>query len=275
MTLQEHVLDMGARGRWPAHRLHTCAPPAAASNASICALRGAGCTLPAVFASIRNKSNNECRIAALVPLVEEAHGIYDFLVNMLRAMHARTRRVGAVQRSLVHPPMADRRHGAESRWRAAEVDDIGALSDLRERFNEQYVRLYNFFQEAAALRYLTSLIAVPKLDPVRCRGGAAPSHSFRCANPDGNTGRLCALQTPPMLYDATRGPTMPLRRLPPRPEPAPAPQPAPQPAIDPALIQELNMLREQMQQARAYIAELMRVRPRRLAGEDDVLRPRS
>jgi len=68
-----------------------------------------------------------------------------------------------------------------------------------------------------------------------------------------------------MLYDATRGPTMPLRQLPPRPQPAPAPQPAPQPAIDPALIQELNMLREQMQQARAYIAELMRVCLRGLA----------
>jgi len=58
--------------------------------------------------------------------------------------------------------------------RDAEVDDIGALSDLRERFNEQYLRLYNFFQEAAALRYLTSLIAVPKLDPVRCRRGVTP-----------------------------------------------------------------------------------------------------
>ncbi|CAG8482347.1 11034_t:CDS:10, partial [Racocetra fulgida] len=43
-----------------------------------------------VIAQFRGLSNNECRIASLVPLVEESHGIYKFLTSMLRAMHKRT-----------------------------------------------------------------------------------------------------------------------------------------------------------------------------------------
>jgi hypothetical protein len=46
------------------------------------------------------------------------------------------------------------------------VDDIGTLADLRDSFSTQYYDLYNFFADASALRFLTSLIAVPKLDPV-------------------------------------------------------------------------------------------------------------
>ncbi len=40
-----------------------------------------------IFQSLRPTSNNEARIAALVPLVEESYGIYEFLVSMLTAMH--------------------------------------------------------------------------------------------------------------------------------------------------------------------------------------------
>lgn len=42
-----------------------------------------------VFQSFRHHSNNECRIASLVPLVEESYGIYKFITSMLRAMHQR------------------------------------------------------------------------------------------------------------------------------------------------------------------------------------------
>lgn len=42
-----------------------------------------------VFANFRPSSNNECRIAALVPLVEESYAIYKFATSMLRAMHKR------------------------------------------------------------------------------------------------------------------------------------------------------------------------------------------
>lgn len=40
-----------------------------------------------VFAHFRPSSNNECRIASLVPLVEESYGIYKFITSMLRAMY--------------------------------------------------------------------------------------------------------------------------------------------------------------------------------------------
>ncbi len=41
-----------------------------------------------VFSHFRSGSNNECRISALVPLVQETHGIYKFITSMLRAMHS-------------------------------------------------------------------------------------------------------------------------------------------------------------------------------------------
>ena len=40
-----------------------------------------------IFSHFRNGGNNECRIAALVPLVQETYGIYKFITSMLRAMH--------------------------------------------------------------------------------------------------------------------------------------------------------------------------------------------
>lgn len=40
-----------------------------------------------IFSHFRSGANNECRIAALVPLVQESYGIYKFITSMLRAMH--------------------------------------------------------------------------------------------------------------------------------------------------------------------------------------------
>ena len=40
--------------------------------------------------SLRSRANSECRTASMVPLVEEAYGIYLFMIDMLRAMHAST-----------------------------------------------------------------------------------------------------------------------------------------------------------------------------------------
>ena len=40
-----------------------------------------------IFANFRSGTNNECRISALVPLVQESYGIYKFITSMLRAMH--------------------------------------------------------------------------------------------------------------------------------------------------------------------------------------------
>lgn len=42
-----------------------------------------------IFANFRGSTTNECRIAALVPLVKESFGIYKFITSMLRAMHRR------------------------------------------------------------------------------------------------------------------------------------------------------------------------------------------
>jgi hypothetical protein len=40
-----------------------------------------------IFSHFRSGANNECRISALVPLVQESYGIYKFVTSMLRAMH--------------------------------------------------------------------------------------------------------------------------------------------------------------------------------------------
>ncbi|RUO96371.1 transmembrane actin-binding protein [Jimgerdemannia flammicorona] len=88
-----------------------------------------------IFNHFRSSSNNECRIAALVPLVEESHAIYKFITSMLRAMHRRT-------------------------------DSSDALTPLRTRYNAQHYALLKFYYECSNLRYLTSLISVPKLPQV-------------------------------------------------------------------------------------------------------------
>ncbi|KAJ2455370.1 sla2 Src-like adaptor 2 [Coemansia sp. RSA 2336] len=86
-----------------------------------------------VFRNFQPASNNECRIASLVPLVEESYGIYKFATHMLIAMHQRV-------------------DGAEQ-----------ALEPLRKRYNAQHYALRKFYYECSNLRYLTSLINVPRL----------------------------------------------------------------------------------------------------------------
>ncbi|PWA01204.1 hypothetical protein BB558_002698 [Smittium angustum] len=86
-----------------------------------------------IFRNFTPGSNNECKISALVPLVEESYGIYKFATRMLVAMHGRV-------------------EGAEE-----------ALEPLRERYSTQHHRLRKFYSECSKLRYLTSLITVPKL----------------------------------------------------------------------------------------------------------------
>ncbi|QSS58951.1 cytoskeleton assembly control protein [Histoplasma capsulatum] len=85
-----------------------------------------------IFSHFRQSTNNECRISALVPLVQESYGIYKFITSMLRAMHTTT-------------------------------GDEEALEPLRGRYNAQHHRLVRFYYECSNLRYLTSLITVPKL----------------------------------------------------------------------------------------------------------------
>ena len=102
-----------------------------------------------VFSHFRHVGNNECRISALVPLVAESYGIYKFITSMLRAMHSS---------QYNHLP---RRSMILTDFAATGDDD--ALSPLRERYNAQHYRLVKFYYECANLRYLTSLITIPKL----------------------------------------------------------------------------------------------------------------
>jgi predicted nucleic acid-binding Zn-ribbon protein len=85
-----------------------------------------------VFASFVTLLNNECRISSLVPLVEESYGLYLFITSMLRAMHTTTT--------------------------AVEV-----LAPLRDKYVQQFRQLKTFYHNAENLKYLTSLITVPKL----------------------------------------------------------------------------------------------------------------
>ncbi|KAL3472667.1 ANTH domain-containing protein [Aspergillus californicus] len=84
------------------------------------------------FSHFQSGTNNECRISALVPLVQESYGIYKFITSMLRAMHTAT-------------------------------GDADALSPLHGRYDAQHYRLVRFYYECSNLRYLTSLITIPKL----------------------------------------------------------------------------------------------------------------
>ncbi|CAJ2503961.1 Uu.00g113550.m01.CDS01 [Anthostomella pinea] len=85
-----------------------------------------------IFSHFRSVGNNECRISAIVPLVAESYGIYKFITSMLRAMHSTT-------------------------------GDNDALEPLRQRYDAQHYRLVKFYYECSNLRYLTSLITIPKL----------------------------------------------------------------------------------------------------------------
>ena len=88
-----------------------------------------------VFASISSSASlrkSECKISALVPLVSESYGIYKFITSMIRAMHK-------------------------------QMGDDGALQPLKERYDNQHARLFEFYADCSSIRYLTSLITIPKL----------------------------------------------------------------------------------------------------------------
>ncbi|KAK1023757.1 sla2 Src-like adaptor 2, partial [Friedmanniomyces endolithicus] len=151
-----------------------------------------------IFAHFRNGSNNECRISALVPLVQESYGIYKFATSMLRAMHT-------------------------------TLGDDEALSPLRGRYDAQHYRLVRFYYECSNLRYLTSLITVPKLP-----------------------------QDPPSLLDDEAAPSLPTR---PKNEPVTkpiTPPPRPRETADPEPINEF-WKNEQARQQEEYAAEQARL----------------
>lgn len=151
-----------------------------------------------IFSHFRSGTNNECRISALVPLVQESYGIYKFATSMLRAMHT-------------------------------TLGDDEALSPLRGRYDAQHYRLVRFYYECSNLRYLTSLITVPKLP-----------------------------QDPPnLLSEDETAPALPSR---PKNEPATKPRdtPPPKATTDPEPINEF-WKNEQARQQEEYAAEQARL----------------
>ncbi|KAI8819450.1 ANTH domain-containing protein [Fimicolochytrium jonesii] len=108
-----------------------------------------------IFVNFRPTSNNEARIAALVPLVEESYGIYQFLVTMLTAMH---QIMGSVE----------------------------VLAPLRDKFKAGHFALFKFYHECSTLKYLTSLITVPRLpqDPPDFLAQGPPTRPPRSESPD-------------------------------------------------------------------------------------------
>lgn len=118
------------------------------------------------------------------------------------------------------------------------MDEIGtgamdALEPLRQRYNQQHYGLLRFYSECANLRYLTSLIDVPRLS-----------------------------QDPPSLIESASTPTLPKRPTPASSSPAPAP--SPEPVVDFWSEQQAKQQREyeeqqkQLAQQRAAEQERMR-----------------
>lgn len=85
-----------------------------------------------IFATIAQTPNNLCRISALVPLISESYGIYKFCTSMLRAMHQ-------------------------------QLGDDEALMGLFDRFNSQHFMLRDFYTDCQSLKFLTSIVTVPRL----------------------------------------------------------------------------------------------------------------
>lgn len=87
-----------------------------------------------IFSKIDHSPSNMCKVSALVPFVSESYGIYKFLISMLRAMYK-------------------------------QLGDDEALSDLFERFRSQHYVLRDFYTDCQAIKFLTSLITIPRIPP--------------------------------------------------------------------------------------------------------------
>jgi hypothetical protein len=98
-----------------------------------------------VFANLQGYSSNECRIAALVPLVEESNGIYLFLISMLTAMH-----MSKLVFALTIPV----------------IGSVEVLAPLRDKFNQGHYALFQFYYNCNTNKYLSSLITIPKFSQV-------------------------------------------------------------------------------------------------------------
>ncbi|GAA5986887.1 hypothetical protein JCM10908_000940 [Rhodotorula pacifica] len=159
-----------------------------------------------IFAHFRGSANNECRISALVPQVKESYGIYRFIISMLRAMYRRT-------------------------------ESMDALEPLKERYDHQHFSLRKFYYECSNLRYLTSLINVPKLP-----------------------------QGPPSLIDSDDQPDLPRRPPPQQQQSKPPPAPSPSDGVD---IEEQRRALEEYERKQAALVAQREAEARRAKEEQE------
>lgn len=80
----------------------------------------------------RGISSNECLQSALIPLVEESEGMYKFSTTMLTGMFG-------------------------------IVASTDSLILLKDKFNDLFYKLKQFYEDCRHMNYLTSIIAVPEL----------------------------------------------------------------------------------------------------------------
>lgn len=85
-----------------------------------------------IFATIHQTPKNLCKVSALVPLIAESYGIYKFCTSMLRALYQ-------------------------------QLGPDEALNFLFERFDSQHFMLRDFYTDSQAIKFLTSLITIPRL----------------------------------------------------------------------------------------------------------------
>ncbi|KAH3684484.1 hypothetical protein WICPIJ_004544, partial [Wickerhamomyces pijperi] len=87
-----------------------------------------------IFSSVQRNRDSECIISALVPLIAESYGLYKFLISMLRAM-----------------------------YRSSQSDDV--IAPLKDKFDVQHRRLYDFYADCSTIKYLSTLVSIPKIPP--------------------------------------------------------------------------------------------------------------
>lgn len=148
-----------------------------------------------IFSTVHRSPNNLCKVSALVPFISESYGIYKFLISMLRAMYQQL--------------------GEDH------------LKDLFERFNSQHYALREFYTDCQAIKFLTSLITIPRLP--------ASSPDLRIS--DDSLAKVASAPTPPAetQSEVSLQPTLNV-------EIAPTPPPA-----DLIYLQQTGMFNQQLQ----------------------------
>ncbi|QLG70196.1 hypothetical protein HG535_0A01350 [Zygotorulaspora mrakii] len=109
-----------------------------------------------VLASIGSENReSECKISALVPMIAETYAIQKFTTAMLRGM-------------------------------VEQLGDTGGLEQLIDKHNIQYARVFEFFADCSSIKYLISLINLPKLPsqpPIFVTGTVVDRKPLQSAKP--------------------------------------------------------------------------------------------